>query len=42
MPGLLLDASVFIAAESGRPLRRGPDGESRVSVVTLSELRLVI
>jgi hypothetical protein len=38
--GLLVDASVFIAAEAGRPLRRRPDGEARVSVVTLAELRL--
>jgi hypothetical protein len=38
--GLLFDASVFIAAEAGRPLERRPDGEARVSVVTLAELRL--
>ena len=38
--GLLFDASVFIAAEVGRPLRRRPEGEARVSVVTLAELRL--
>lgn len=38
--GLLLDASVFIAAEAGRPLQRRPEGEARVSVVTLAELRL--
>ena len=38
--GLLLDASAFIAAEAGRPLRRRPEGEARVSVVTLAELRL--
>lgn len=38
--GLLFDASVFIAAESGRPLKQRPDGEVRVSVVTLAELRL--
>ncbi len=38
--GLLLDASVFIAAEAGRPLRRRPEGQARVSVVTLAELRL--
>ena len=37
---LLLDASVFIAAEAGRPLRQRPEGEARVSVVTLAELRL--
>lgn len=38
--GLLFDASVFIAAETGRPLRQRPDGEVRVSVVTLAELQL--
>jgi predicted nucleic acid-binding protein len=38
--GLLLDASVFIAAEAGRPLSRRPGGQARVSVVTLAELRL--
>jgi predicted nucleic acid-binding protein len=38
--GLLLDASVFIAVETGRPLQRRPEGEARVSVVTLAELRL--
>jgi predicted nucleic acid-binding protein len=38
--GLLLDASVFIAAEAGRPLGSRPEGETRVSVVTLAELRL--
>ena len=37
---LLLDASVFIAAEAGRPLARRPFGPARVSVVTLAELRL--
>jgi len=37
---LLLDASVFIAAEAGRPLARRPRGQARVSVVTLAELRL--
>ena len=38
--GLLFDASVFIGVEAGRPIRRRPDGEVRVSVVTLSELKL--
>jgi predicted nucleic acid-binding protein len=38
--GLLLDASVFIAAEAGRTLSRRPGGQARVSVVTLAELRL--
>jgi predicted nucleic acid-binding protein len=38
--GLLVDASVFIAVETSRPLQRRPEGQSRVSVVTLAELRL--
>jgi predicted nucleic acid-binding protein len=38
--GLLLDASVFIAVETGRRMQRRPEGEARVSVVTLAELRL--
>ena len=38
--GLLFDASVFIAVETDRALERPPDGEARVSVVTLAELRL--
>jgi predicted nucleic acid-binding protein len=38
--GLLVDASVFIAVEVGRPLQRRPEGQARVSVVTLAELRL--
>jgi predicted nucleic acid-binding protein len=38
--GLLFDASVFIAIEAGRPLQSRPEGEVRVSVVTLAELRL--
>jgi predicted nucleic acid-binding protein len=38
--GLLFDASVFIAVESDRALQHRPDGEARVSVVTLAELRL--
>lgn len=38
--GLLPDASVFIAAEVGRPLKWRPERQARVSVVTLAELRL--
>lgn len=38
--GLLFDASVFIAAEAGRPMKTRPEGEVRVSVITLAELRL--
>ena len=35
----LLDTSVFVARESGRPLAALPD-EGRVSVVTVAELRI--
>jgi predicted nucleic acid-binding protein len=35
----LLDTSVFVARESGRPLASLPD-EGRVSVITLAELRI--
>jgi predicted nucleic acid-binding protein len=35
----LLDTSVFIARESGRPLASLPD-EGRVSVITVAELRI--
>lgn len=37
----VVDTSVFIAAEQGRPVQRLPDGGA-VSVVTLAELRLGI
>jgi predicted nucleic acid-binding protein len=36
----LADTSVFIAAEQGRTLGPPPDGAARVSVATLTELRL--
>ena len=35
----LLDTSVFVARESGRPLASLPD-EGRVSVITVAELRI--
>jgi len=35
----LLDTSVFVARESGRPLAALPD-EGRVSVITVAELRI--
>ncbi len=35
----LLDTSVFVARESGRPLRSLPD-EGQVSVITVAELRI--
>lgn len=40
MSGYLVDTSVFIAAEQGRPLGSPPEGQARISVVTLSELLL--
>ncbi|MBO0767454.1 MAG: PIN domain-containing protein [Solirubrobacterales bacterium] len=36
----LLDTSVFIAAETGRALSPLPEGDMRISVVTLAELKL--
>ena len=35
----LLDTSVFVARESGRPLAQLPD-EGRISVITVAELRI--
>ena len=40
MPGAILDTSVFIVAEQGRPLGRPLTDEVSVSVVTLAELEL--
>jgi predicted nucleic acid-binding protein len=40
MPGAVLDTSVFIAGEQGRPLERSLPDEVSVSVVTLAELEL--
>ena len=36
--GYLIDTSVFIAAEQGRPPGEPPDGDARISVATLTEL----
>ena len=36
----ILDTSIFIAVEQGRPLRRELPGEVGVSIVTLAELEL--
>jgi predicted nucleic acid-binding protein len=36
--GYLVDTSVFVAAEQRRPLGDPPEGEARISVVTLTEL----
>ena len=38
MSGYLVDTSVFVAAERGRPVREFPDGQARISVATLTEL----
>lgn len=40
MSGYLVDTSVFIARETGRPLGDAPDGDARISVATLTELSL--
>jgi predicted nucleic acid-binding protein len=40
MPGAILDTSVFIAGEQGRPLERRLPEEVSVSVATLAELEL--
>jgi predicted nucleic acid-binding protein len=40
MPGAILDTSVFIAGEHGRPLQRPLPQEVSVSIVTLAELEL--
>jgi predicted nucleic acid-binding protein len=39
-PGAVLDTSIFIAGEQGRPLGRPLPDEVSVSVVTLAELEL--
>jgi predicted nucleic acid-binding protein len=33
-----MDTSIFVAAEQSRPLGASPEGESRISVATLTEL----
>jgi predicted nucleic acid-binding protein len=40
MPGAILDTSVFIAGEQGRPLGQSLPDEVSVSIVTLAELEL--
>ncbi|MBW8060343.1 MAG: type II toxin-antitoxin system VapC family toxin [Solirubrobacterales bacterium] len=40
MSGLLADTSIFIAREQGRSLPEAPPGPVRVSVMTLTELRI--
>jgi len=40
MAGYLMDTSVFVAAEQGRPLGEAPDGDARISVATLTELHV--
>jgi len=38
MSGYLVDTSVFVAAEQGRPLGEPPPGDARISVATITEL----
>jgi predicted nucleic acid-binding protein len=38
--GYLADTSVFVAAEQRRPLGNPPPGDARISVATLTELRV--
>jgi predicted nucleic acid-binding protein len=38
MGDYLMDTSVFVAAEQGRPLSDPPEGDARISVATLTEL----
>lgn len=40
MNGYLVDTSIFVAAEQGRGLGAPPDGDARLSVATLTELRV--
>lgn len=40
MSGYLIDTSIFIAAESRRPLGPAPAGKARIAVATLTELQL--
>lgn len=40
MSGYLMDTSVFVAAEQGRPLTEPPAGDARISVATLTELHV--
>lgn len=40
MSGYLIDTSIFVAAEQRRALSEPPAGEGRISVATLTELRV--
>lgn len=40
MSGYLVDTSIFIAAEQRRGVGEPPEGEARISVVTIAELML--
>ncbi len=40
MSGYVMDTSVFVAAEQGRPLSEPPPGDARLSVATLTELHV--
>lgn len=40
MSGYLIDTSIFVAAEQRRAMSEPPAGEGRISVATLTELRV--
>lgn len=40
MPDALADTSIFIAAETGRPVTSAPAGDVLISAATLTELRV--
>ena len=40
MTGYLVDTSIFVAAEQDRAVQPPPQGEARISVATLTELRV--
>ncbi len=40
MSGYLIDTSIFVAAEQRRAMSGPPAGEGRISVATLTELRV--
>ena len=42
MSGYLIDTSIFVAAEQRRAMSGPPAGEGRISVATLTELRVAV
>ena len=40
MGDALADTSIFVAAESGRPIEASPDGDVLIAAATLTELRV--